>query len=216
MSSCVYLRVRCKCIEPYNEQTMKQQLKEIKERITSNTTILFDLDGTLVDTDYANFLSYKKAIDQVIINNTELVFNSNDRFTRTTLERLFKNVSKAEIDKIVKLKEEFYSIYLDKTNIIEFTKKVLEEFYKSNVTVLVTNCREARAKQILNHHNLSKFFYFYSYREESAIGEHINKFENALSKLNINPEDVLVFENEDFEIQEAIKSGIPITSIIAI
>lgn len=195
---------------------MNQQLTEIKKRITNKTTILFDLDGTLVDTDYANFLSYKKVISHIYPDKAELDFNSNERFTRTTLERLFKNLSKKDIDEIIRLKEEIYSNYLDKTNIIEFTKKVLEEFHKTNTTVLVTNCREVRAKQILKHHNLSKFFTHFFFREISENGEHINKFKNVLNKLNIKPEDILAFENEDFEIQEAIKSGISMKNIIAI
>ena len=38
---------------------------DIDLRIKADSILFFDLDGTLVDTDYANFLSYKKAIEFV-------------------------------------------------------------------------------------------------------------------------------------------------------
>jgi beta-phosphoglucomutase len=35
---------------------------DIDALIQADSVLFFDMDGTLIDTDYANFLSYKKAI----------------------------------------------------------------------------------------------------------------------------------------------------------
>lgn len=33
--------------------------------ISDDTVLFFDLDGTLIDTDYANYLAYEKAIQTI-------------------------------------------------------------------------------------------------------------------------------------------------------
>ncbi len=40
-------------------------LKEWRQKIRNSDLLIFDLDGTLIDTDYANFLSYKAAIKKL-------------------------------------------------------------------------------------------------------------------------------------------------------
>ena len=45
---------------------------------------------------------------------------------------------------------------------------------------------------------------------------YINKFENALKTLELEPQMIIVFENEQFEIDEAVKAGIPIENIISV
>lgn len=34
--------------------------------IKKDTVLFFDMDGTLVDTDYANFLAYQQAISEIV------------------------------------------------------------------------------------------------------------------------------------------------------
>ena len=44
---------------------------EINLNINSDTVLFFDMDGTLIDTDFANFLSYQEAIKSVMQSETE-------------------------------------------------------------------------------------------------------------------------------------------------
>jgi len=53
---------------------------DINLNINSDTVLFFDMDGTLIDTDFANFLSYQEAIKSVIQSETEIQYVPSERF----------------------------------------------------------------------------------------------------------------------------------------
>ena len=195
---------------------MREIKRDINEFITSDTVLFFDMDGTLVDTDFANFLSFKTAIQRVVKPNREITFNQEERFNRTILKREFSTLSEKDFQDVICIKESLYSENLSQTKLITFVFDILNQYSNSNTTVLVTNCREERAIMTLNQHNLTNKFTHKFFRKSIDNDFHINKFENALTRLNLNPKNVIVFENEEFEIEEAIKAGIPKENIISI
>ena len=83
------------------------------------------------------------------------------------------------------------------------------------MTVLVTNCRKDSALLTLNYYNLKDKFDILYYRQLNGV-ERKNKYKNAITKLNISLQSILVFENEQSEILDAVKGGIPKENIIII
>lgn len=61
--------------------------QSIGMNINSESILFFDLDGTLVDTNFANYLSYKDAIEILNPAGLTLPFNLQERFTRSTLKK---------------------------------------------------------------------------------------------------------------------------------
>ncbi len=47
--------------------------------IKKDTVLFFDMDGTLVDTDYANFLAYQQAISEIVESDLNIEYDSNFR-----------------------------------------------------------------------------------------------------------------------------------------
>ena len=74
--------------------------------INSDTVLFFDMDGTLINTDYANFLSYKKAIHSVTNNGLELSYNPKVRFNRRFLKIAIPNLNHSDYEKITQNKKE--------------------------------------------------------------------------------------------------------------
>jgi beta-phosphoglucomutase len=185
-----------------------EYLKNIELKINENTILFFDMDGTLIDTNLANFLSYKKAIKSVFKSDISLSYNPEKRFNRSDLEITCPNLDKAEYSKIIQQKEENYDEFLHETKIIDEVADILKWYSKTHRTVLVTNSRQERAIKTLNHFGLSDLFRDKFYRQFSDGNERINKFTNALLKLDISPNLVLAFENEETEIEDAKKVGI--------
>ena len=182
-------------------------------KINNKSILFFDLDGTLVDTDYANFLSYNKAIQKVINPNYNLIYDINKRFTRQTIKETFPNINETNLIKIIEQKNILYRNYLVKTKLNSFTVEILEKYYKTNIIVLVTHSHKDRAVMILKHHMiLDKFTY--KFYQENINGGKVNKFQYVLTSLNINSNFIFLFENEFLEIENAIISGIPIENII--
>lgn len=191
------------------EQTNKTA-QGIGNKITTDTVLFFDMDGTLIDTNLANFLSYKKAILSVTKSNHDLTRNSDKRFNRSNLKNAIPNLTEKEYEEIIREKEKYYNDFLHETKLNTEIADILFKYSKTNKTVLVTNCRKERALITLKHFGLDDKFSNIFCREFDDNGKKINKFQNAILKLGIPPNYVIAFENEEIEIMDAQKAGISI------
>lgn len=189
---------------------------DINLKINSDTILFFDMDGTLVDTDFANFLSYKEAINSVLPIDKEIQYSPNERFNRSTLKKLEPNLTEEEIEKIIQQKETIYKDKLAQTKLNNSVTDILIRYYLTNKTVLVTNCRQERALLTLNHHNLSDKFSHLIFRQNSENGNRINKYEYAINHLSLTAQNVIVFENERTEIDDAVLAGILTHNIVSL
>ena len=185
-----------------------EDIKDLDYKITVETVLFFDMDGTLIDTNFANFLSYKKAILSVTKSDRDLTYNPNNRFNRSILKVAMPNLTEIEYEKIIQEKEECYSGFMHETKLNTEIFEILVKYSKTNKTVLVTNCRKDRAMTTLKHFGLVRYFSSILCREFGDKDQKINKFQNAISKLGVPPSLVIAFENEEIEIEDAKNAGI--------
>ena len=181
-------------------------LENIDLKIKTENILFFDMDGTLIDTNYANFLSYKKAIEFVKKMDFNIAYNPTQRFNRSLLKTTIPNLTEMELEMIVSEKEKCYNDFLSETQLNNEIAKVLYKYCKTNKTVLVTNCRKDRALATLNYHGLTDKFSDFFFRQFSE--NKINKFQNAISCLGVSAKQIIAFENEEMEITDAKNAGI--------
>ena len=189
---------------------------DINLKINSDTVLFFDMDGTLIDTDFANFLSYQEAIKSVMQCETEIQYFPNERFNRTTLNRVVPNLTEERLVEIIKQKEINYKKHLSQTKLNKAVSDILIQYSKTNKTVLVTNCREDRAVLTLEYHKLIDKFNHFFFKEIDDKANRVNKYKNALNNLSLSAQIVVAFENEKVEIEDAKLAGIPIDNIISL
>jgi FMN phosphatase YigB (HAD superfamily) len=187
-------------------------VKSLELKIRKETILFFDLDGTLVETDYANFLAYSMAINMIL--NKNINYNPNERFTREKLLINFPNITKKQLDNIIEIKEKIYKDFLPKTILNKESYYILNKYSKTNKTVLVTNCRKRRALMILQYYNITKKFDKLFFFRQSNKDKKVNKFKEAISDLNVIPQNIIVIENDESEMLNAIDAGISKDNII--
>jgi FMN phosphatase YigB (HAD superfamily) len=191
-----------------NEMGKKIGKIKIACSINPDTVFFFDLDGTLVETNLANFHSYEKAILSVTKSVPNLIYNPNKRFNRSSLKKAIPNLSESEYEKIIQEKEAYYDYFIQETKLNVSIAEILFNYSTTNTTVLVTNCRKDRAIKTLNHFSLMDKFNYIFYRQNTDNKVKINKYKNAISKLEIPTILIVAFEDEKIEIADAIKAGI--------
>ena len=188
-------------------------IQKIKKNIKNESILCFDLDGTLINTDEANFLSYKEAVLEVKNIDLESLYRSNYRFTQENLYQLMPLLTLQEYQDIVTRKKDLYERYLNKTTINIKILAVIEKFSKTHKIILVTNSSQTRANQILQYHNLIDIF-DYKFFKEDYNNKLESKFKYVLEALNINPKQIFIFENDKKEIEQALVLNIPLYNLV--
>jgi beta-phosphoglucomutase-like phosphatase (HAD superfamily) len=167
-----------------------------------------DLDGTLVDTDYANYLSYRRALIEVTSGMYDVDFR-NERLNRESLKRRLPSLTDAQLELITSLKSWYFKGFLSETRLNTELAELITSYHGKNQMVLVTYCREMRAMEVLRHHELLECFTRIICREALLLGGSSNKYEHAITLMGVSREAILIFEDENIGIEQAIIAGVP-------
>ncbi len=178
--------------------------------ITIGKIFFFDMDGTLVDTNRANFLAYNKAVKSVTNSKTDLIYNPHKRFNRSDIKTSVPSLTEPDYERIIQEKEIYYDDFLNEMTLIVENVNILKKYSQTNKTFLVTNGRKDRALTTLNYFGLTDKFNRIFFREFGDKDEKVNKFQNAISILGVSPNTIIAFENEEDEIKDALDAGIHI------
>ncbi len=189
---------------------------ELNGRISADTIMLFDLDGTLVDTNLANYLSYSQAIREITNREHDVKFNNKKRFNRADLKTTITNLDESQIKNIISLKAEIYKNFLSKTRLNYEIAALLVGYSMTNKTVLVTGSEEDRAMLTLRYHGIGDYFKHFIFHNNSNEKVATNKYDAAIAQLGLNPKSIIAFENEDADIECAVQARIPRRNILVI
>jgi beta-phosphoglucomutase-like phosphatase (HAD superfamily) len=191
-------------------------IKFLNKKIDTNFILIFDLDGTLVDTDTANLLSYKDAIQQIMKIDINLLLYSNQRFTRNVLKNIIPRLSNIKYDEIIRLKNNLFNKYLNETKLNSYTFEILQKYSGINTIILSTNSNKERAIKVLKFHNIYDKFNYRFYKDDVESERKMSKFEYIMKTMEILPSRMIIFENEELEIDLALSLGILPENIVSV
>lgn len=172
--------------------------------------VVFDLDGTLIESDLANFLSYEAALIKFARPYPQLTFDPKTRMTREIVKDVIKENCETKLAKIVLEKDRLYKNYLHKTKLnIEIANILIQCIGKQ--VVLTTNSRKERADSLLEYHGLFGHFTRKYYKENIYLN---NKYQQIFD--NYDGKSIVIFENEANEIEAAVSAGAEPENIILV
>ena len=190
--------------------TLQQFYNNLAYYVKPESIFIFDMDGTLVNSDIANFNAYSEALSPTI-NLAQRYIAC--RITRASLSEL--GVSRNMQESVISQKREIYNKYLKDTIKMPLACKILEIVSKTNMTILATQSEKQRAIDTLQYHNLHAKFTYSVFREDLQE-EQQNKYAHVVQKYNLNPQNIFVFEDNEIEIANALTAGIPQKNIISL
>ena len=164
------------------------------------------MDGTLIHTDNANNIAYKLAIRDVLGEIPDDLFNNNYRIRQVDVRNAIKNISEEQFNQIVTYKNEYYKKNLSATYLIDNVVDLLKLHHKTHKCILVSDACCDRVMQTLEYFNLKNKFYAIITKEDCSDDE--DKFTSAIRKFKLNPDELWVFEDEQENIDKALKLNI--------
>lgn len=162
--------------------------------------VLCDLDGTLVETDEANFLAYQESIEKVM---GVRIVSKRGRFTKENILEECPQINDEELKEVVKCKNDVFEKYLGETIPNLDVVEMVERMSQKCQVILCSNSNSRRGNDVLAYHNLDRLF-----DEKYYNILPLNKYAKVLSLYNLASKDVLVLENDEAGISDALKVGI--------
>ena len=170
---------------------------------------IFDLDGTLFNTNEVNYFAYKEALEEY---NYELDYNYYCDFCNGRHYKVFLPEIVGDKDEIIEnihnKKKELYLKYLDKAKVnihlFEFIS-CIKEIYN---IALVTTASKKNTLEILNYYNkLSLFDLILTHNDVKKVKPDPEGFLKAIDHFKVKKEDCVIFEDSLVGIQAALKAG---------
>ena len=181
---------------------------EKMKMVTERTIAVFDLDGTLVETDAANSTAYRAALRGCGCGTVSGLYG---RITAGTIRAAIVGISDVEINEIVRAKVDAHCRELWRTRLGPATdalKCVLVNRKTFEKVVLVTDSVERRAIETLQYHGMLGCF------DEIVCNWGAgDKYANYFKSFDTDPAACVVWENEEGMVQSAIAAGVKVENI---
>ena len=170
---------------------------------------LFDLDGTLYNTNDVNYYAYKEALNKydVDIDYDYYCNYCNGRHYTVFVPPLVDN-DKDKIEDIHKTKKAAYSKYLDKVKVNEHLFNIIESIKNEYKICLVTTASKKNTMEILDYTNKTELFdYIITAEDITNPKPDPEGFNKAIEYFNAKPEDTVIFEDSEVGIEAARATG---------
>ena len=177
--------------------------------------LLFDLDGTLVDTREANYLAYRDAFAESGHELTVDVFATTwGRDSRDFIPDRLPGIGQGGVDTIRAAKSRLYADQLHRTTVNESLIAFLRLMSPTHRTALVSTAKSGNGRQILDVHGLTPLF------DVVVWGDDVEKskpdpegYLRALELLGADAADALAFEDSETGRLAALAAGLPVLEV---
>jgi len=179
--------------------------------------LLFDLDGTLAETDSVHFPAWADILKPHGYEVDWAFFQENisGRLNPEVLAQYVPGLSPEEAEAIAEAKEAHFRERAGALEPLPGLLDFVEEGRKRGLTTaLVTNAPRANALAVLGILGLHEYFETLILAEDVGAGKpDPAPYKAALSTLGLRPEEALTFEDSPSGIRSSVAAGIPTVGI---
>jgi len=179
------------------------------------SAVLFDLDGTLIDSEYFYFSNWAPILSSSF--GVEITFN--DWIREFAGHTLLRNVQHLKDRFNVDTTEEFMwnatrtnygNSDMRTINLMPFAKEILEFLKEKNIRIgLVTSSYLTTVETVLGHHNLLHYFEFFITREQVEQPKpNPEPYLLAIEKLALQKDEIVVLEDTITGTKAALAAGL--------
>ena len=176
---------------------------------------IFDMDGTLFDTNEINYYAYKGAFEKYNISiDYEYYCNyCNGRHYKVFVSPLL-NDNEYKIEDVHNIKKSSYSKYLNKVKVNEHLFNIIENIKNDYKIALVTTASKKNTYEILEYTKKSELFDLILTSEDVKNSKPDPEgFILAMSKFNSEPNECIIFEDSGVGIEAAKKTGATVIKV---
>jgi len=185
--------------------------EELEQYMDQYRAYLFDLDGTLVQTDIIYHNVWKEILAQFNIPMTEYIFNqyiqgNNDKFA---MDQLHIDPLSYDIHTISAMKDKLFRNYLHDIiiidGVVEYIKSIKE---KGHSVCIVTNCNRDTCEAILQYIGLDKYInYMIIGNECSRPKPYPDPYLHAMQLVKITADQCVIFEDSKSGLLSALSAA---------
>lgn len=181
---------------------------QINQRLKKEYILLFDFDDTLLDTNLANNEAYKYALWKVTGKSDYIQLANARRITRKDIAKL-PDITPQMVETIVQEKKNNYRYKITYTAPY-ITHEILKRHSAYTPCYVITTADKERVQQLDQYYQLGRFVKDYLFVDEA------DKYKNIARRLNVEPSQIILFEDKEEAINNAIKNGILQENIIPV
>lgn len=175
---------------------------------------LFDLDGTLFDTNEVNYYAYRDALAAfgVKLDREYFITECNGRHYTEFLPVIMKGTK--HIEEVHKAKKDAYTKNLDKARINAHLFAMIKVMKTTYHVAIVTTASKKNVLDILSYFGFSDFFdYIVTQDDITKIKPDPQGFEIAMKHFGAAPEDTIIFEDSEVGIMAARATGATVMAV---
>ncbi len=170
---------------------------------------IFDLDGTLFDTNDVNFSSYQTALNEegYSLNYEYFCKECNGRHYTYFLPNIINSNDEQLLTRIHSRKKELYASYLNRARKNEHLFNIINSIKNEYYIGLVTTTSRENCNDILNYFDKKNNFDLIITQEDVVqVKPNPEGFIKAMEHFNVRPQDTIIFEDSTVGIEAAKKS----------
>lgn len=188
-----------------------------QKTLQNYTALIFDMDGTLIDTMPSHALAWEKVGKQLGYPiSGQIMFDMGGAPVRKIAEEMCRRyaIPIQQLEEIIRLKRQFGLELVPKHATLLPAFDIVQQYQGKIPMALGTGSHANMVNLLLNHFNLRSYFDIILTADDVIHHKpHPETFLRCAEKLGILPQQCLVFEDADFGVQAALAANMDVFDV---